>query len=84
MQLQTAMPGFTVFWAPLSQATNSSVPRQPSENAGKDITARKAPPTKCLALWVLLQIRKGTMLCRIAKIVQSPSLILLLVKLSAP
>jgi hypothetical protein len=76
MQLQNVMPVISVFRAPLSQETRISIPRQTSENAGKDITARKAPPMKCLALWVLLQIRKGMMLFRIASIVQRPSIIL--------
>jgi hypothetical protein len=76
MLLQNVMPVISVFWAPLSQETITSIVRPPSENAGKDITARKAPPMKCLALWVLPQIRKATMLFKIASIVQRPSIIL--------
>ena len=69
MQMQNVMLGISVFRAPLSQETRILIPLQTSENAGKDITARKAPPMKCLAQWVLLQIRKGMMLFRIASIV---------------
>jgi hypothetical protein len=76
MQLQNVMPGISVFRAPLSQETIISIARPPSESAGKDITARKALLMRCLALWVLPQIRKGTTLFRIALIVQRPTIIL--------
>ena len=76
MLLQNAMPGISVFWAPLSQETITSIARPPSENAGKDITALKAPPMRYLVLRVLPQIMKGTTLFRIALIVQRPSIIL--------